>query len=609
MLLKNYVKKEYKDNRNNILSGDDDIIKLLDKTINNNFVLQETLLYFFEKNALNYMENIINSRKEIINDKKKKETKIIKLEDEPLDILRDCCEFCNIYIFEPKKIASKLKEIGKLFCLGYIKIYFYTFIKTFEDEHPKFNDHKKILDVINGDNSIYKMIRIYIYKILYNSFGIDAFINQKMITKYKLNDYKDFSKFIQIKELNNLYKIDYQIRTLKEDYFNQSNKVIEKYKKDEFKNTVKKTDFDIEEYGIDNFYIISYNLILSNLQMENPEFNNNFFKNICEPLFKEEKLLFKAIQLFYDPTKYKEIKKSFKFNSNNIKAILFGYRYCLNELASRNTKGIYYPLYDNDYQKYLKEQFYPGNDAKPNNVYSSIINHFITKPNEGCYVCLCKKGHYHSVKSGFPNYKELNMHCPGCSKNIGTIKKGYFNSEQSIVKREGYYRIFKNEKEIEEIKNDKDGKNKLKEINYMTIEEYKKKYIINDKDIKNEKGVFINTNKNNFKNDKKIVRNLSQISFRILNYILYSHLFFARLVTNKKDFDKYLPKDMSWVETLYECWNILKNELLKENIDSIEKFMYYIFSDLFKILNKEKKINNYESLIKIEDNLEINIKK
>jgi hypothetical protein len=66
---------------------------------------------------------------------------------------------------------------------------------------------------------------------------------------------------------------------------------------------------------------------------------------------------------------------------------------------------------------------------------------------------------------------------------------------------------------------------------------------------------------------------------------------------------------MKWAETLYECWTILKNELLKQNIDSIEKFMSYIFSDLFLILNEEEKIENYESLIKFEDILELKIKK
>jgi hypothetical protein len=140
----------------------------------------------------------------------------------------------------------------------------------------------------------------------------------------------------------------------------------------------------------------------------------------------------------------------------------------------------------------------------------------------------------------------------------------------------------------------------------MTLSQFKEKYI--DKSFINEKGIY-KADKNGFKNDEKIIRNLSQISYRLLNFILYSHLFFARLITDKNDFDKYLPKGMSWVDTLYECWNILKNELLKENIDSIEKFMNYMFVYLFPILNKGKSINNFEDLIELENNLESIIQK
>ena len=42
------------------------------------------------------------------------------------------------------------------------------------------------------------MIRIYIYKILYNKFGADIFTNQEMIDKYRLKDYKDYNNFIKI---------------------------------------------------------------------------------------------------------------------------------------------------------------------------------------------------------------------------------------------------------------------------------------------------------------------------------------------------------------------------------------------------------------------------
>ena len=199
------------------------------------------------------------------------------------------------------------------------------------------------------------------------------------------------------------------------------------------------------------------------------------------------------------------------------------------------------------------------------------------------------------------------MKCPQCNERIGSYKNE--KKEISIVKRNKYYRIVKDDKEIEEINKDRNKKKKMKEINYMTLEQFKNKYIY--KTIENEKGVYI-TDKNSFKNDEKIVRNLSQLSYRLLNYILYSHLFFARLTTKKEKenkFDKFLPKGMNWVDTLNECWNLLKNELLKENIDSIDKFIYYIFVDIFKILNQEKTINSFENLIKLEDDLEKEIRK
>ena len=452
------------------------------------------------------------------------------------------------------------------------------------------------------------MMRIYIFKILYYNYRIDVFTDEKMIEKYKLKDYKDFDNNMQIKELNSIYKIDFN-RTLKEDCYIDSYKIIENFKKTEFKDKIKTSDYDIEEYGIDNFYALSYNISLSPLQMEKSDINKNFYTNICQPLFKDDPLLSDAIKLFYDSSKYNQIKKSFNINSENVKPLLFGYRYCLNELSYKNTRGIYYPLYDSSNINYLKEQFYPGNDSKYNKVYSNIIIHFKTRPNDGCYVCLCKNGYYRSIKAGFPNEKHLNMKCPKCKKPIGPIEEGYFKRSIKYVKRNDFCRIFRDEKEIEELKKDKDKRDKLKDINYMTLEQYKQDYIY--KEFEKEKGVYINNNEkslNDFKNDLKIIRNLSQISFRILNYILYSHLFFARLLTNKeKEFDIYLPKStraMTWVETLNECWNLLKNELLKENIESIEKFMSYIFTELFPILNKEKKINDYKTLITFEDNLE-----
>ena len=103
----------------------------------------------------------------------------------------------------------------------------------------------------------------------------------------------------------------------------------------------------------------------------------------------------------------------------------------------------------------------------------------------------------------------------------------------------------------------------------MTVSQFKENYI--DKLYKNDKGLH-RIEENYFKKNDKLVRNLSKISYRLLNYILYSHLFFAKLYTGVSgNFDKFLPEKsgkllpekMSWGETINECWNLLKEELNK----------------------------------------------
>ena len=89
---------------------------------------------------------------------------------------------------------------------------------------------------------------------------------------------------------------------------------------------------------------------------------------------------------------------------------------------------------------------------------------------------------------------------------------------------------------------------------------------------------------------------MSQISYRILNYILYSHLLFSKIYKDTKNLDKYLPEKMSWIQIINECWKMINNELNKLGINSIDIFMNYIFSDLFSALNKHKNITDYYEL-------------
>jgi len=426
ILLEEYLKDSYDFNNNlkHILNGDDALIKLVEEKLENkNYVLSETLLYLFEKNSIKYLQFILN------NDKKDKKGEKNLLEDEPLEILKYCIQFLDYYISKPKDVESKKKETGKLFSLGYIKVYIYLFIKMFDDKKPKFKKPEKIIEVLNGKESVYKMIRIYTYKSIYNNYKISAFTENK--EKFKLKIYSDFNSLFKANELSNIYKIDYIIKTLKNDNYDNSYNAIDKYKKEDFNNKLDKDDFDLEEFGIDNFFAVSYNLILSDLLLNKSKGNDKFYKNICEPLFDGEgqEILLKSIKLFYDPETFNNIKTTYEINSNNIGSILFGYRICLNEIYNKKDRGIYYPLYIENNINKINDKYYPGNDTEFNLANYEVINHFKSKPEEGCYVCLCEKRYYHSIPSFFPGIRELNLICPECGQ------KNWFREDWERHKR------------------------------------------------------------------------------------------------------------------------------------------------------------------------------
>ena len=61
---------------------------------------------------------------------------------------------------------------------------------------------------------------------------------------------------------------------------------------------------------------------------------------------------------------------------------------------------------------------------------------------------------------------------------------------------------------------------------------------------------------------------------------------------------------MSWIKVLTECWEMIKFELKKLDINSIEIFMNYIFSDLFSALNEHENLTDYTELINFEKELD-----
>jgi len=140
----------------------------------------------------------------------------------------------------------------------------------------------------------------------------------------------------------------------------------------------------------------------------------------------------------------------------------------------------------------------------------------------------------------------------------------------------------------------------------MSLDEFEKEYIFEK--FKEGKGIS-KSDANFFKKDSKIVRFLTQISYRILNFILYSHLLFSQIYNSTDDLNIFLPKELTWIKLLSQSWEMIKIELNKLDITATAMFMNYIFYDLFSALNEHNSINEYDELIEFESKLDDLIQK
>ena len=221
-----------------------------------------------------------------------------------------------------------------------------------------------------------------------------------------MNKYDHFNDFIKDKNQFNYINEIYDNDSYKEIY-----KKLSEYQKDNFENEIKPSDINNgKKVNFDDFFMVANSLILTRLkQKKQKNFENenvyiNFYNNVCEPLYRKEdeeegeNKLITAIKFLFDSKKYKEIKKEYKINPKDFEVLLYGYRYCLNEISEEykndDEEYIYITLYDNFKLDYLDEKFYPDSDIKEEpyyELYNQIENHFKEKPNQGCFVCLCNK--------------------------------------------------------------------------------------------------------------------------------------------------------------------------------------------------------------------------
>ena len=631
IIMKKYIFGEHsddiKDYFDTISSKEISLITLLNS--NNNSFLEEILLNILECEIIYYFDSFKFMKSAKAQEKYTKfykdNIKLFKFNKEPTNFIgiifdesfnkfKKCVEFLESYI--KKEVGNdKNPNLLKLYSIAYIKIYLKYLIDFIKDKKVKSKDIKDIIDFISNDpqNKFRKMIKIYILKLI-NSLmdSYEQFKNFKF-EESGLSFHKEFSF-----DDENSNILNYCFITLDND--NDKNNYMEEFKNFELCKSSKFSTNEeilvknIKDFGIDTFLCISINKIVSNLghkNIKNKEGNTNFF-NFVQKIFNKKyecnENLVKLLFLFFDENQFnnkikKELNRNGSIDPKLFEILLYSFRFCVQSLDAldiqkrnqNNMKLLYASLLDKNCKKNLNECYIPGNEIADDmhiTTLEYIEDHLNSSPdNIGCYVCSC--GYYYSIQPcGFPPEGSTSI-CPICKKEIGYGPRKIIVGYHGLVRREGHMRIFK----------DKDQKTTCMErygdseenVPSMTLEEYKFK-VIEPIFNKFKNGLNV-VKKDHFLKRDKTIRSLNELSYRILNFIIYSHLFFANCLEfiGEEDFETYLVGKMKCIEIIEKDWDFIEDILKRKGISSIQIFMNLIFkriSDLIKNCNYFKDSNS-----------------
>ena len=596
------------------LKKDSDNIKILEQVLLNLF---ESYFYVFFDTIKDLDKSELKEYyKEYYESKKNGENNItLTMVDFSLDTLKK-----QLTILEEiyKNINNNItnNNIIKLYSIAYIKVYLYKTINFILTKTEKFFLKDDVINIINGEiiNDFRNVIKIYILKILNSSLNsyqelqnfhfkdygftfVEQFKekllekNNDLLNYYILPSDKSFTRYMECLEC---FKSAY------EEKFCGKTELFEKY---------------INENNIDIFYSNAVNKIISNIDANDLIYTKfgTFSKNLLNNNNNISDYFKKLIFLFLDEDKFNSIirpkillkkdENHVKINFNIHEIIIYSMRFCLQTIYNKKSKNLYSQLINEKCTENINKYCLPGID-EPDNLkisnYYLLEKHFKNKTSDfGAYICSC--GTYYEIPPcGFPIESYT---CINCKQLIGGEKKkeeekGY----HKMIIREGHLRIFKNieEKKIE-FDRFKDNDNLIPN---MIISDYKKKVI--DPLLKNINFGIPKINKINFIQKNKKIRNLSQVGYRLLNFILYSHLFFSHCLGYIKDEynSLYLCENMNYIEILKTNWELLKEALFSKGITIIQIFLNLIFEKISNLLKNCKEINNNEQRNIFEDSIE-----
>ena len=595
LILGNYLKNDctkFKENINNIQKCE--LIEFLNDNCKKE-ILEEMLINCFEFHINLYFKEI---------EKRKDKNYLVKKE------VDDGCGTFQIFLDSIDYLNYKNIEnfsICKLYLISFIKMYLNITAYYYISSGRQY-DLIGIIEKINLINIVQLriVIKFYFYKLLFNySTNYENFKQIPIVEDIMLPDEFKFNNKSGQDEILIYHFFPSKEEDLKK-YVKQYNKFGQKLSENEPK--YESFQHIKEKYGLDMLIILIFNKIISHLDYNNLEEDKlSIFSKLHLEGYLNNNII-ELLSLYYDKKNFNEkiktkLLKDGEIDQNLFIILLYGFRYCVQSL---NENNLYSNLFNKNCSSIFKNYFIPGNHSQDDlHLYTlfDIEKHFNEYPSDkGCYICSC--GYYYSIDPcGFPT-KEQYSNCPKCKKVIGyRINNNPNKLEFCIEKREGHYRIFKSvEDKNYEMKKYNINDDMVPNISYNDYIKNIIKPILE----KENSGIKI-IQKDQFLSTPKKIRNLSKIGYRLLNFIIYSHLFFSNcleFINDEELKNNFLVEDMTCLEIIEKSWNLLKEALYEKSINSIEIFMNLIFQELCKSFNECKSLKKYEERNNFEYNVE-----
>ena len=493
----------------------------------------------------------------------------------------------------------KYKHITLLYSITYIKNYLSNFVDILYDDvrFQEIGSCARILNILNEKkDEIRKMLKIYILKLFRNK--MDSFTDFK---RYNFTDKIDFFEdFEYTEEITSVIDFAFMPLNKMEDF----NKINNYYNQGLDKNSNAVLNLIVKN-GFSFFYDLSVNKILSNLLKENyleeQEYKTFiiFFKSKIYNTLNLNENQKDIINLFFDEETYKnKIKSKLGGEIKNVPQLemfLFCYRFCIlfSELKNNN---FYKNILTKDSINFINANYIPGVDNRPNYFEIAIkeLPNWFNSNNvneNGAYVCSC--GFWYSVEPcGYPT---AIGNCPICGEQIG-------GTGHMPVIRDNHMRIFKDQANINNINYSFYTASGFK---YMIYEDFK--VFCQDKLKTNETKGISSIDYGLFIKETKEVRKLSMISYRLLNFIIYSCVYFSNILgfLTEQQIEKLIPPFTNIFQILEEDWNLLKKALFDKEIQNPQIFINVIIPNLLELVNQYENIETIEKRNEFEEKINI----